>query len=132
MTRVLIVDDHRGIRLGLRAIVDAEPDLEVCGLADAGEVALELAPSLSPDVVIMDLSMPGMGGLAATRELMLVCPDTRVMMLTWHDDREHVHLALEAGATGYVLKSDEHLALIESVRAVARGERRVSAQVAGT
>jgi DNA-binding NarL/FixJ family response regulator len=129
--RVLIVDDHRGIRLGLRAMVDAEPDLEVCGALSAAEVALEQAPSLCPDVVIMDLSMPGMGGIAATRAIREVCPDVHVLVLTWHADSGHVRDALAAGATGYVLKGDEHLDLIESVRAVARGERRLSQKVAG-
>jgi DNA-binding NarL/FixJ family response regulator len=130
VTRVLIVDDHRGIRLGLRAMVDAEPDLEVCGALDTAEVALQEAPDLCPDVVIMDLSMPGMGGVAATRAMRNVCPDTHVLVLTWHADSDHVREALAAGATGYVLKGDEHLDLIDTVRAVARGERRLSRKVA--
>jgi DNA-binding NarL/FixJ family response regulator len=79
----------------------------------------------------MDLSMPGMGGVAATRAIREVCPDAHVLVLTWHADSDHVREALAAGATGYVLKGDEHLDLIESVRAVARGERRVSQKVAG-
>src|SRR3954449_1988630 len=135
-------------------MVDAEPDLEVCGALDAAEVALQEAPDLCPDVVIMDLSMPGMGGVAATRAMRNVCPDTHVLVLTWHADSDHVrealaagatgsvltggeelapdHVreALAAGATGYVLKGDEHLDLIDTVRAVARGERRLRRKVA--
>jgi DNA-binding NarL/FixJ family response regulator len=124
MTRVLIVDDHRAIRLGVSALLDAEPDLEVCGAAATGEAALDLAILLHPDVVIMDLSMPGIGGLATTQRMHRLCPRVRVLVLTWHADEQRVAAAFDAGATGYLLKSDEHQVLLEAVHAVARGERR--------
>lgn len=129
MTRVLIVDDHRAIRLGLGALVDSEPDLEVCGAADTGEAALDLATSLDPDVVIMDVSMPGAGGISATRRIQQECPRVRVLVLTWHADEGHVHAAFEAGATGYLLKGDDDRAVLDAVHAVARGERRLSTQL---
>ena len=131
MTRVLIVDDHRGIRLGLSAMLAVEPDLEVCGVASSGESALEMAAAVAPDVVVMDLSMPGMGGVATTRALLELRPGVHVLVLTWHADLDHVHDALGAGATGYVLKGDTRTELVETVRAVARGETRMSHSVSG-
>ena len=129
MSRVLVVDDHHAIRQGLRALIDAEPGLEVCGVAETGELALERAPLLLPDVVIMDVSMPGMGGILATRAIMRRCPQTQVLMLTSCVDPVQVQEALDAGANGYLLKQEEHGDLIEAVRAVARGERRLSPDV---
>lgn len=123
------MDDHRAIRQGLRALIDAEPGLEVCGVAESGEMALELAPLLLPDVVIMDVSMPGMGGIQATREILRLCPGSHVLVLTSCVDPEQVQEALDAGATGYLLKQDERIDLVEAVHAVARGERRISPDV---
>jgi DNA-binding NarL/FixJ family response regulator len=126
MIKVLIVDDHKVLRLGLQAIVDAQSDLETCGVAPDGETAVPLARDAEPDVVIMDLSMPGMGGVAAIRAILADRPATRVLVLSWHADRDHVRSAMAAGATGYLLKGDESQRLVDAVRAVHRGEDRMS------
>lgn len=130
MIRVLIVDDHQVLRLGLRAIVDAQADLETCGVAADGETAVPLALELEPDVVIMDLSMPGMGGVEAIRAILADRPSIRVLVLSWHADRDHVRSAMAAGARGYLLKGDESQHIVEAVRAVHRGEDRLSAGLA--
>src|SRR3954462_9643747 len=122
MTRVLIVDDHTSIRRGLQVLIDAEADLEVCGTADSGEAALALVQTLSPDVVVMDLSMPGMGGRAATEAIAAALPGCRVLILSWHWSEEHLVAAVRAGATGYVVKGTGPATLMDSLRAVARGE----------
>jgi DNA-binding NarL/FixJ family response regulator len=122
MIRVLIADDHQVLRLGLRAIMDAQVDLETCGVAADGETAVLLARELEPDVVTMDLSMPG----AAIRAILADRPSTRVLVLSWHADRDHVRAAMAAGATGYLLKGDESQRVVEAVRAVHRGEDRLS------
>lgn len=130
MIRVLIVDDHQVLRLGLRAIIDAQVDLETCGVAADGETAVPLALEVEPDVVIMDLSMPGMGGVKAIRAILADRPSTRVLVLSWHADRDHVRAAMGAGASGYLLKGDESQRIVDAVRAVHRGEDRLSAGLA--
>jgi DNA-binding NarL/FixJ family response regulator len=130
MTQVMIVDDQRSIRFGLGALVETAPDLVLCGAADSGETAVQLASELRPDVVVMDLSMPGMGGIAATRQIRELCPEAQVLVLTWYADAERVRLAFDAGATGYVLKGDYEVDVLESIREVARHHRSVSAAVA--
>jgi DNA-binding NarL/FixJ family response regulator len=122
----MIVDDHQVVRLGLRAIMDAQSDLETCGEAADGESAVPLVRDAEPDVVIMDLSMPGMGGVEATRAILAERPTTRVLVLSWHADGDHVRAAMSAGATGYLLKGDESQRLVDAVRAVHRGEDRMS------
>jgi DNA-binding NarL/FixJ family response regulator len=126
MIKVMIVDDHQVVRLGLRAIMDAQSDLETCGEAADGESAVPLVRDAEPDVVIMDLSMPGMGGVEATRAILAERPTTRVLVLSWHADGDHVRAAMSAGATGYLLKGDESQRLVDAVRAVHRGEDRMS------
>ncbi|MGA8210807.1 MAG: response regulator transcription factor [Nocardioidaceae bacterium] len=122
MTQVLIVDDHQSIRLGLSVLFAGEPDLEVCAAVESGEAGLDVALTAVPDVVVMDLTMPGMGGVAATRAIRERCPTTRVLVLSAHGDASHVRAALDAGASGYVFKGEDHLVLLEALRAVARGE----------
>jgi DNA-binding NarL/FixJ family response regulator len=126
MIKVMIVDDHQVVRLGLRAIMDAQSDLQTCGEAADGESAVPLVRDAEPDVVIMDLSMPGMGGVEATRAILAERPTTRVLVLSWHADGDHVRAAMSAGATGYLLKGDESQRLVDAVRAVHRGEDRMS------
>jgi DNA-binding NarL/FixJ family response regulator len=126
MIKVMIVDDHQVVRLGLRAIMDAQSDLETCGEAADGESAVPLVRDAEPDVVIIDLSMPGMGGVEATRAILAERPTTRVLVLSWHADGDHVRAAMSAGATGYLLKGDESQRLVDAVRAVHRGEDRMS------
>ncbi len=121
MTRVLLVDDHRLVRDGLRALLDG-PDVQVVGAAADGEQALRLVAELAPDVVLMDLSMPGMDGAEATRRIRLAHPDVQVLVLTSSSEGERVWQALDAGAVGYLLKDCEPTALREAVAAVGRGE----------
>ena len=120
--RVLIVDDHAIIRDGLRAIMEAQPDIEVVGEAMEGREALEKADELRPDVVIMDLTMPGMGGLEATRQLKLHHPDIRVMALTMHESDDYFFQVLQAGADGYFVKGGSSAELLSALRTVSHGE----------
>src|SRR4051812_830278 len=102
--RALLADDHAMLRAGLKALLNAEPDLQVVGEAGDGEEAVRLAEQLRPDVVVMDISMPVMDGLTATRELTGRLPDTRVLVLTMHAEEQYLLKVLEAGGSGYVLK----------------------------
>ena len=120
--KVLIVDDHAIIRDGLRAIMEAQPDIEVVGEAMEGREALEKADELRPDVVIMDLTMPGMGGLEATRQLKLLHPDVRVMALTMHESDDYFFQVLQAGADGYFVKGGSSAELLSALRTVSQGE----------
>lgn len=122
MTRVLIADDQALVRAGFRVLMDSEPDLEVVGEAADGLQALELARSTTPDVVLMDIRMPGMDGLAATRELVKGPEGPRVIILTTFDIDEYVFEALRAGASGFLLKDTEPAELLQAVRVVASGE----------
>lgn len=119
---LLLVDDHALVRQGLRRLLDGEPDMEVVGEAGSGEEAVELVPRLRPDVVIMDIAMPGMDGIEATRRLKEICPDARVLVLTMHAHERYLVPVVEAGGSGYVLKSGTHTDLITAVRRVASGD----------
>jgi DNA-binding NarL/FixJ family response regulator len=123
---VLIADDHALLRTGLRRLLGEQPDLEVVG--EAGDVAstITLARSCTPDVVLLDLAMPGGGGLVALRALRDACPETRVLAVTMYDDRAHLQLALAAGASGYVTKAAPPAELITAIRAVSRGRMYLS------
>ena len=130
MIRVMLVDDHALVRMGFRMLLaNHHPQVEVVAEADTGEQACADYARARPDVVVMDLSMPGMGGIAATRRIREVCPDVQVLVLTWYADAERVRLAFAAGATGYVLKGDPHVDLLDSIREVALRRRCVSAAV---
>ncbi|TCB98463.1 response regulator transcription factor [Micromonospora zingiberis] len=120
--RVLLVDDHAPFRAGLRALLATSADIEVCGEAASGEEALAVLGRLQPDVVLLDLTMPGMGGIAATERLVRMSPHVRVLILSMADDDDSVFAALRAGARGYVLKGARRLEIIRSVRVVADGE----------
>ncbi len=120
--RVLLVDDHAVLRGGLRALVNLEPDLDVVGEASTDEEALERVRSLRPDVVVMDLDMPGMGGLEATRLIVALGTGTRVLVLTSQPEETHLLSVLEAGGNGYVHKSNADRDVIEAIRTVARDE----------
>lgn len=122
MIRVMIVDDHPLVRAGLAGLVGAAPDLELVGQAGGGEEALALAPELAPDVVLMDLSMPGMDGIEATARLRALRPAPRVVVLTSFDDRSRVLAALRAGAQGYQLKDADPAAVLDAVRSAAAGD----------
>lgn len=117
----MIADDHSVLRVGLRMLLEAEPDIEVVGEAGDGEEALLLAEEHSPDVLLLDLTMPGKGGLEALAEASVRCPDTRVLVLTMHDDTSYLREALASGAAGYVLKRAADIELTAAIRAVHQG-----------
>jgi DNA-binding NarL/FixJ family response regulator len=129
-TRVLLVDDQRLMREGLRILLGMEPDLEVCGEADNGEAALAAYQELRPDVVLMDVRMPGMDGVEATWRLRERWPDARIVILTTFDDDEYVFEGLRAGALGYLLKDVSGHDLAEAVRTVAAGGALIQPSVA--
>jgi two-component system response regulator NreC len=120
--RILIVDDHPVVRAGLRMLLSVQPDMEVVGEASDGRAALEQAVELQPDVVVMDITMEGMGGLEATRGIKARAPESKVLVLTIHKSVEYLRRALEAGATGYVLKQAVDTELAVAIRVVPRGE----------
>ncbi|MGI9180848.1 MAG: response regulator [Longimicrobiaceae bacterium] len=120
--RIVLADDHVVLRSGLDALLSAEPDLRVVGQASTGEEAVERARTLKPDVVVMDLDMPGMGGLEATRQVAALGQDTRVLVLTMHAEEEYLLPVLEAGGSGYVRKTSVDVDLIRAIHAVARDE----------
>jgi len=120
--RLLIADDHTLFRAGLRLLLEAEPDIEVVGEALDGAIAIELADSLRPNVVLMDIGMPGTNGLEATHAIKSRFPDMHVLVLTMHRSDEYFFEMLKAGASGYVLKGAETAELINAIRDVSRGE----------
>ena len=130
MVRVLLVDDHALIRGGLRAVLDTTDDCQVVGEAATGEDAVEQALVLRPDVVVMDLSMPGAGGVVATTALRTRLPSARVLVLTTFADDARVRAALAAGATGYLLKDATPDDVVRAVRATARDEVPIDPRVA--
>jgi NarL family two-component system response regulator LiaR len=128
--RVLIVDDHRMVRNGLRDFLGGEPDIAVVGEAETGEEAIARAAELAPDVVLLDLLMPGMGGIAAIGILRKAHPQMKILALTSFADDEQVFPALENGANGYLLKDVDPDELAGAIRAVRRGESPLDPEVA--
>jgi DNA-binding NarL/FixJ family response regulator len=120
--RLMIADDHSMIRGGLKLLLDRQPDFEVIAEAGDGAEAVAVALELRPDLCILDVSMPKLTGLQATREIKLQAPEIDVLILSMHDDERYLFEALKAGAGGYVLKTEADRALVDAVRAVARGE----------
>lgn len=120
--RVLIADDHALVRSGLRALLSAQPDLEVVGEAEDGVAVVEQCRQLRPDVLLLDLTMPGRGGIPAAEEIHREIPAVKILMLTMHDDAGYVRLARLAGAAGYVLKKALATELIRAIRAVHTGQ----------
>jgi len=122
MIRILLADDHVLVRQGFRMILAAQPDMEIAGEAGNGREAVELAQKLKPDVVVMDVTMPELNGIEATRRLIELSPRTRVLALSMHKDAVYVREILRAGARGYLLKDSADSDLLTAVRAVAKGE----------
>lgn len=120
--RILLAEDHETIRDGLKLLVGSQPDMEVVGEADNGRVAVQLAQQLLPDMVVMDVSMPELNGLQATRKLKRQCPQVKVLALTRHTDSGYLQQLLQAGASGYVLKQSKSVELLRAIRAVAAGQ----------
>ena len=129
MIRVGVVDDQAMVRVGLKMILEAEADIEIVGEASDGADAVALVRDHAPDVVLMDIRMPGMDGLAATEQVLAAHPDAHVVILTTFDDDEYVYQALRVGASGFLLKSADGDTLVNAVRVVASGEALLAPEV---
>jgi DNA-binding NarL/FixJ family response regulator len=129
--RVLLVDDHAVLRAGIRALLEMQPDIEVIGEAGDGRQAVERVRELLPDVILMDIGMPGLDGMAATREILASTPRARILFLTQHENKEYILPALKLGAAGYVLKRAEGDELITALRIVSSGGTFLDPAVAG-
>lgn len=121
-TRILLVDDHAMFRAGIKALLESEPGLEVVGEASSGDEGVDKVRALKPEVVVMDLSMPGSNGLEATRRIAALGLDTKVLVLTVHAEEEYLVPVVEAGASGYLTKTSADRDLIDAIKVVARGE----------
>jgi NarL family two-component system response regulator LiaR len=127
---ILIVDDHAVVRQGVRTLLDMHPDLQVVGEAESTEAALPLVEELVPDVVLLDLLLPGMNGVEATRRVKQISPRTQIVVLTSYAEDEHIFPALRAGALSYLLKDIRPRELAESIRKAARGESVLHSRIA--
>src|SRR6266568_210829 len=130
LLRVLIADDHPMFRQGLRTVIDAHPSIEVIGEATSGQEAIESCEQLQPDVVLMDIRMPGINGIEATRRILQTSPHIRVLILTMFQDEASVFTAMRAGARGYVLKDADKEDILRALFAIGRGEAIFSPEVA--
>ncbi|MGH7618439.1 MAG: response regulator [Gemmatimonadaceae bacterium] len=122
LIRVLLADDHAVVRAGLKSVLSMARDVTVVGEAGTGRDAVALAKQLQPDVVVMDLSMPDGNGTEATKQVLEDCPNARVLVLTMHSEDDYLVHAIEAGASGYLVKTDAERELVNAVRAVAHGD----------
>jgi two-component system response regulator NreC len=127
--RILLADDHTVMRAGLRALLERQPNLEVVGEGDNGRETVELAASLGPDVVVMDVAMPVLNGIEATKTIVTQRPATAVVVLSMHADESYVMRALKAGARGYLLKDSPAADLISAIQAVSQGKSFFSAKI---
>lgn len=128
--RVLLADDHAVLREATAELVDHQPDMEIVGQAGTGEETIAQARKLNPDVVVMDIAMPRLSGLEATRRIVAECPGSRVLVLTAHEDAQHIISLLEAGAVGYLPKTVSLSELLNAIRATSQGESVLSPSVA--
>lgn len=135
-TRVVLADDHPAVRAGIRKLLDKTSDIQVVGEANSGHEALRLVEDLDPDVLLLDMEMPGLKGVEVARKLQVAGSPVRILVLSGYDDKQYVSSMLANGASGYLIKEEAPQMLVEAVRGVARGEqgwvsRRVAAQLAG-
>lgn len=121
-TKVLLVDDHTIVRQGLKALLDFQDGIEVVGEAEDGRQAIEKAKELVPDIIVIDITMPNLNGIEATRQLKKVNSEMKVLVLTVHDNEEYVHQILQAGASGYLLKESAVSDLVSAINAVKKGD----------
>jgi len=128
--RILLVDDHALVREGTRRLLETENDVQVVAEASSGEEAIEVARSSQPDIAVMDIAMPGIGGIEATRAIKKYCPETAVLILSAYDDEPYLLALLDAGAAGFLLKNVHGQELIQAIRAVARGESLLQPSIA--
>jgi DNA-binding NarL/FixJ family response regulator len=129
--RILLADDHEIVRYGLRCLIEEQPDMEVVGDAVNGRMAINLTHKLRPDVVVMDISMPDMNGIEATRRIRKEIPDTKVIVLSMHHKRQFVIDMLKAGVSGYILKTKVHDDLIRAIKAAVANEVYLSSKITG-
>jgi two-component system, NarL family, nitrate/nitrite response regulator NarL len=127
--RLLVVDDHRLFREGLRALLETAPDLEIAAEAGDSRDAVHMAAAIQPDLIVLDVGLPGSNGVAAIPDLRRVAPRARILVLTMHTTHEYVRLAFAAGAIGYAVKDQTALEIVEAMRAVARGEKYLAPQL---
>jgi len=130
--RILLADDQELILAGLRALLEREPDLEILGERNDGRQALSAALALEPDVVVMDIGMPGLDGIEVTRKIVAALPATKVLILSVHEKTDVIRLAFEAGAAGYLLKDCATDELVRGIREVRAGKSFVSSSIADT
>lgn len=127
--RILLADDHTVVREGMRALLERQPDMAVVAEAADGRESVQLAEEHSPDVVVMDVAMPGMNGIEATRRILASCPRTSVVILSMHQDESYVLRSLKAGAKGYLLKDSPQADVIAAIRAVSQGRSFLSRKI---
>ena len=131
LIRIVIAEDHAFVQEGTRRLLEREPDMEVVGTASDGAEAVELTERLHPSIVLMDIAMPEMDGIEATRRIRVCCPDMPVLILSAYDDDQYVFALVEAGAAGYLLKDVSGEQLVDAIRAVTRGESVLHPTIAG-
>lgn len=129
MTTILLADDHTVLSDGLRILIESQVDFQVIAVATDGRQAVRLAQELSPDLVLMDVSMPGLNGIEAARQINSTCPDIQLLMLSMHADMEYVHRALKAGAQGYILKESAGSEVLQAIRSVLGGKNYFSPKI---
>lgn len=130
MIRIYLVDDHELVRAGVRSLLESEPDLSVIGEFSCGEEVLQACRHIPPDLVLMDINMPGMGGIEATRRVVQQFPSVRVIAVTVLEDDPFPHKLLDAGARGYLSKTSSRVEMLEGVRAVMKGQHFIASEVA--
>ena len=128
-TRILLADDHEFVRKGLRTVIQDREDWEICGEAENGRRAVEMAEELKPDIVVLDISMPELNGLDAARQILSALPDTEILILSMHDSEQLIRQVLETGARGYLLKSDASRQLVSAIEALRRHKPFLTSEV---